>query len=180
MLCQKCWQEEARVHFSLLSGSEVEERGYCLACAREEELSWLLAWGYGARARRGGSAVAPEVLPRGSLAAQAAPVTIVGTALARCECGCRLVVGAQLPCEHHTHGLLAAPNQFVEHLCHCGRQLRIAVPTILCPQCHAMQAAIIIASVETCVWDEQRRRIVTVDHDLQGGKVTWGTFALLN
>ncbi|HPD17249.1 MAG TPA: hypothetical protein PLE19_20120 [Planctomycetota bacterium] len=180
MLCQKCWQEEARVHFSLIGRNEAEELGYCLACAREEHLSWLLTWGYGSRTHRGEAPAAPEVLPRGSMAAEAAPITIVGAAVARCECGCRLVVGAQLPCEHHSHDLLTASGQFVEHLCHCGRELRIPVPTVFCAQCHSTQTRIILASVETCVWDEQRRRIVTVDHDLRGGRVTWGTFAILN
>jgi hypothetical protein len=180
MLCQRCWREEARVHFTVASRDQAHERAYCLACARDEYLSWLLVWGYAAEDRAGGLPPLPEALRVNPPRSDRELSTLVATSVARCACGCYVVAGAELPCGHGTHDVLRASGTTVEHLCHCGRSLAIPVPTVYCPQCRAVQARLILASAETCIWDEERRRIVTLDHDLRGGRVTWDTFAILN
>lgn len=186
MLCQRCWTQEARVHFTTVAPDASHERAYCLACAREERLSWLLVWAYGqpeAGAEKCGwpPRRPPDVLPAGSaLTSYGEPATLVALGVAHCTCGCRVAVGAELPCGHGTYGLLNAPPQLIEHVCHCGRELRLVVPAICCPTCLSVQAGLVVASAETCLWDEQRRRIVTVDHEMRRGRIGWGTFAIRN
>ncbi|MBM4031964.1 MAG: hypothetical protein FJ291_09285 [Planctomycetes bacterium] len=179
MLCQNCWSEEARVHFTVVGPHEAHERAYCLACAQEQSLSWLLVWGYGVHPL-GTPPAPPEVLPVSASQSGMSRTTLVGTGVARCECGCCIVVGAELPCGHRDAGVKGAAAATISHTCHCGREVQIPVPVIFCPKCGSPQRQAIIASVETCLWDEQRRRIVGVDLDLRGGRATWGTFATMN
>lgn len=180
MLCQKCWKEEATIHFTTLGADEAHERTYCLSCAHDEHLSWLLVWGYGLRADGEERLRQPELLPASPSRTGDGLGTLVATGMARCACGCRVVAGAQLPCAHGTFELLDEQTQLVEYICHCGRELRIPVPVVYCPICHELQADTVVATAETCLWNEQRRRIVAVDHDMRGGRITWGTFAILN
>ncbi len=180
MLCQKCWNHDARVHFTLLGPAEARERAYCLACAQEEHLSWLLVWGYATRHHPPDRPLLPEVLPQAPIEPASPPATLVATAIAHCTCGCHIVAGAQLPCGHHAPDILQAPPELIEHICHCGRELQVPIPALFCPECNATQTSVIIASVETCVSDEKRRRLLALDHDLRGGRVTWATFAIKN
>ncbi|HUT33695.1 MAG TPA: hypothetical protein VNE39_09460 [Planctomycetota bacterium] len=181
MLCQKCWSEEAKVHFTIVGPHDAHEHAYCLACARQEHLSWLLVWGYARSQHPCGHALVPEVL-RVNAASRSdrGPSTLIATAVARCACGCYVATGTELPCGHGTHELVQAPLTIVEHVCHCGRALAIPTPIVFCPQCRAAQTNAIVATVETCLWDEERRRLVAVDYDMRGGRVTWGTFATMN
>ncbi len=197
MLCQNCWKEEARVHFTIAGRHQAHEHAYCLACAHQEDLSWLLVWGYGTQPQGShlhfahGRHVPSEDVPPGHPSVPDAPPviprpqhrersTLVATALVRCECGCYVVAGAELPCSHGTPALLRARSQLAEHLCHCGRVVAIPVPIVFCATCQMPQARIILASAETCLWDEERRRVVTLDQDLRGGRMTWDTFAIMN
>ena len=180
MLCQSCWREEARVHFTVAGRHQTHEHGYCLACARQEDLSWLLVWGHGTQRRPGGRPIVPDVLPVVPQPHRRGGPTLVATALARCACGCYVVAGAELPCNHGTPTLLRTQGQLVEHLCHCGRSVAIPIPVVFCPTCQTPQTRVILASAETCLWDEERRRVVALDHDLRGGRVTWDTFAIMN
>jgi hypothetical protein len=197
MLCQSCWKEEARVHFTVAGRHQAHNHAYCLACAREVDLSWLLVWGYSTQRpgshlhfAQGGHAPTEDVAPGHALVPEALPVVprpsrrggpaLVATAVARCACGCYVVAGAELPCNHGTPALLRTQSQLVEHLCHCGRTVAIPVPVVFCPTCQTPQTRIILASAETCLWDEERRRVVALDHDLRGGRVTWDTFAIRN
>jgi len=180
MLCQNCWKEEARVHFTVAGRHKAHDHAYCLACARQEDLSWLLVWGYGTQHQPGGHASLPDAPPVVPRPQQRGCATLVATALARCACGCYVVAGAELPCGHGTPALLRTPGKLVERLCHCGRAVAIRVPIVFCPTCQMPQSRVILASAETCLWDEERRRVVALDHDLRGGRVTWDTFAIMN
>ena len=84
-----------------------------------------------------------------------------------------------MPCAHDSHAV-EATTDLVEHTCHCGRELMVPVPRVVCLECGASQTQAVIAAAETCLWDEQRRRMVCVDDDMRQGRVTWGTFAILN
>jgi len=181
MLCQKCWTEEARVHFCCVWGGETHEIGYCLACAQEEPLSWLLAWGNGVgdpteRELRRPLVVRvkPATFPR-----ERRRSTLVATGLHRCECGCRIVVAANMPCAHGTY-LFGTSQRLIQHECHCGREHTVAVPDVVCVECGAADTLSVVGTAETCSWDEQRRRLVAVNEDLQHGKATWGTFSIRN
>ena len=180
MLCQKCWKEEATVHFTTLGDAEAQERAYCLSCAHDEPLSWLLAWGHGLKSVTGDLSHGPEVIPSGLPFSRRRATTLVATGMTRCACGCRIVVGAEIPCGHASCAPLDAPTTLVEHICHCGRQLQLRLPVLYCPRCSLVQSQVIIASAETCAWDQRRRHMVAVDHDLRGGRVTWGTFSIMN
>ncbi len=68
----------------------------------------------------------------------------------------------------------------VRHSCHCGRELHIPVPVVSCPSCRSAQANVVVASVDTCLWDEERRSMLALDSEMRSGKATWGTFAIRN
>jgi len=179
MLCQKCWKEEARVHFAAVGQYGLHETRYCLACAQAEPLSWLLVWGYGHERPDDDPVLKPQALLAKPALDGRGSVTLVATGVAQCECGCRIVLGAELRC-NHGHYAVEGETDFVEHLCHCGRELPVPVPRVVCLDCGATQRHAIVAAAETCLWSEQRRRIVGVDVDLRDGRATWGTFAILN
>ena len=181
MLCQKCWNEEARVHFCRVHGGEVHWLSYCLACAQDEPFSWVLAWGNGPDAPVGDHLPVPVTIRAESAALWRGRgfATLVATQVQRCDCGCRVIVAATMPC---THGSYAFGTSFrtVDHECHCGREHTILVPDVICTECGAKDALSVVGTAETCSWEEQRRRLVGVHDDLQRGRATWGTFAILN
>ena len=84
-----------------------------------------------------------------------------------------------MPC---THGTYAFGPSFrpIRRECHCGREHTIIVPEVVCTVCGATEALSIVGTAETCCWEEQRRHLVVLHDDLQHGRATWGTFALLN
>jgi len=179
MLCQNCWREEAWVHFHCFEPHGVHTHSYCLACSQDEPLSWLLTWGHRQDPDTGSGLGDPEVLPARPLFGARRPATLVATAVVECDCGCRVVAGAELPCNHRACSF--EPRAVaVDHLCHCGRELVVPLPDVVCRQCGATESRSVIAAVETCLWDEQRRRICCVDSDMRRGRATWGTFAIRN
>jgi len=181
MLCRKCWTQDASVHFRTLCGGEAEHVAYCLACAQDELWSWLLAWGHGREPVPGGILPAPIAVRSEPGRAGRQPVThtVVATGLYRCECGCRIVVGAELACDHDAYEY-QGDAEVVPYLCHCGREHAIVVPTVACRECDVAEGRPIIGTARTCLWDEQRRRLVGVHEDLQRGHTTWGTFSIKN
>ena len=171
MLCEKCWKEQAHVHFATVEGDSVRERNYCLACAHGESLSWLLAWGYSHEAGEVFDLAKPELVSprregkseseRGSASLSPSPSlslspALVATGVARCECGCRIVVGAELPCGHSSC-TLTSRVRMIEHRCHCGHELLVPVPQVACRECGLSDVPAIIASAETCLFDHRRR-----------------------
>jgi len=198
MLCQKCWNEEARVHFCRVWGGEVHWLSTCLACAQDEPLSWVLAWGNGPDAPVGNHLPVPVIIEsatvglsvraaentagrasRGTLQCSGARTTLVAMRVQRCDCGCRTIVAATMPCTHRNYAFGISVHA-VDHECHCGREHTILVPEVVCASCGATEALSVIGTAETCSWEEQRRRLVAVNADLQQGRATWGTFAILN
>ena len=180
-LCEKCWKEEAHVHFAIVEQGVVREHNYCLACAHGESLSWLLAWGYSRDADDDFCLTKPElVIPSregksesedGRSTAPLSPSpslslspVLVATGVGQCECGCRIVVGAELPCGH-TRYTLRDRARMVEHRCHCGRELIVPVPRVACRECSLLaldggrpsDAPAVVASAETCLFDQHRR-----------------------
>jgi hypothetical protein len=89
------------------------------------------------------------------------------------------VVAAEVPCEHGSY-VFSSESEAVTHTCHCGREHSILVPSVVCAHCGATETHSVISTAETCHWEEQRRRLIAVDEELQRGKVTWGTFSILN
>ena len=181
MLCRKCWMEEASVHFRCFSRGRVHEIAYCLACAQHEPLSWLLAWGHGREPAPSRPLSVPTIVRAGAgwWGIRGAAATLVATGVARCPCGCRIVVGAEMACEHGAY-LLGGEETVVEHACHCGRDHAIWVPGVVCLECGGEPLVSIVATARTCLWQEQRRRLITVDGELRHGEATWGTFSLHN
>ena len=179
MLCPQCWKEEARIHFTSFGPEGVRKRSYCLACAQHQPLSWLLAWGYAHAPVVGGQLPEPEVLTMGRESGGRAPLTLIATGIRECACGCRIAIGAELPGCCGTYSL-APETDVVEHLCHCGREIAVCVPKVVCLQGASAQGRSVVAAAETCLWRERRRRIVGVEADLRHGRATWGTFAIQN
>ena len=177
MLCETCWKEEAKVHFTILDGQGTRQVNSCLACARREPLSWLLVWGYARSPGEGGLLRIPESVPGCGTMVDEVP-GIVATSIQECGCGCRIAVGATMPCGHEA--ALVSGTHFASHACHCGRELLIPLSSVVCTVCGESQATIVVATAETCLWSEQRRRLVGVDGDLRQGHATWGTFAIRN
>ncbi|MFP4057103.1 MAG: hypothetical protein ACLF0G_09570 [Candidatus Brocadiia bacterium] len=181
MLCRSCWAQEARVHFLWATSREVHELALCLACAQDEPLSWLLAWGYSREAPPLSFLPAPQIVRVGSplLSDRLGPATLVAAGLQQCACGCRIALGAQVPCDHARFAF-RAQSVSVGHACHCGRDHLVEVPAVVCLECGAEASRVVVATAQTCLWDEQRRRLIAVDGDLQRGHATWGTFSLHN
>jgi hypothetical protein len=179
MLCRNCWSKEARVHFRRLGPDGDRSRNYCFACAQHEPLTWLLAWGHRREHHVGQLLANPHVVLIQSMRGRGLSASLVATGIIECVCGCRIVGGAELPCDHRDYAF-HAPAHGIEHMCHCGRELLVPVLDVLCRRCGATQNRSVIAAAEACQWNEQRRRIVGVDADLRRGRVTWGTFAVRN
>jgi len=181
MLCRKCWTEEASVHFHTLCGGEFQDVAYCLACAQDDPWSWLLAWGHDREPVRDGLFLKPVVVRAERVVWDRANAarTLLATGLHRCECGCRIIVGAEVGSSHDSFAY-DVEAQVVSHMCHCGREHSIVLPEVVSQDGLAITSRPIIATAETCLWDEQRRRLVGVHHDLHENRATWGTFALKN
>jgi len=181
MLCRKCWTHDASVQFQYVYGGELHHIAYCLACAQDEPWSWLLAWGHGR------ALVARDLFPSPIIIRQEATgtgrmrieQTLVATGLICCECGCRIVAGAEIACDHHAY-TYEGDAQLVTHVCHCGREHAVVLPHVVCAECDAGEGHAIIATAETCLWDAQRRHMVGVHHDMQCGRPSWGTFSIRN
>lgn len=181
MLCEKFWKEEARVHFTVAAADGAQERAYCLSCAQREHLSWLLAWGYGLLPNRGSVRLMPQVLPLAIPTGGRRSALLVGLAVVRCQCGCCVVVGAELPDAEHLSGFLPRfATTTIQRSCHCGRNLSLPVPLGAAAEAQPPRSNIIIASVDTCALDEHRRCMLALDQDMRAGRTTWATFAIRN
>lgn len=181
MLCRKCWTQDASVHFRYVCGGEVQELVYCLACAQDEAWSWLLAWGH-SRALATHQLFPTPIIVHSDATGEGrlrATRTLVATGLLRCGCGCRIVAGAEVACGHGTY-TYEGQAQLVPHVCHCGRDHTVVVPHVVCEQCVVSEGHAVIATAQTCLHDEQRRRIVHVSNDMQRQRTTWGTFSVRN
>lgn len=181
MLCRKCWSEEASVHFHTLYGGEFQHVGYCLACAQDDPWSWLLAWGHGREPAPDGLFGTPIVVRAERVVCDRANSarTLVATGLRRCECGCGIVVGAEVASGHDAFAY-DGEAQVVSHMCHCGREHAIVMPGVVSQDGCGIEGRPVIATAQTCLWDEQRRRLVGVHNDLHRNRTTWGTFSLKN
>ena len=146
MLCQKCWTHEASVHFTTFGPGVSRRRSYCLSCAQGERLSWLLAWAYGADADAG-APTGPEFLDPAPPDHLPIP-SLVAVQVLQCECGCRYVLGAEMPCHHRS--LAVGEAEEIRHLCHCGAELVALAPRLVCRECGASAWRLVLATVETC------------------------------
>lgn len=146
MLCHKCWKHEARVHFTTFGPGVSRRRSYCLACAQGERLSWLLAWAYGTEAEAQ-APTRPAFLEAGPQAGASIP-SLVAVQVLRCECGCRFVLGAEMPCHHRS--LATGELEELRHLCHCGAELVSQAPHLVCGECGASPWRLVVATIETC------------------------------
>ena len=144
MLCQKCWTHEASVHFTTFGLGVSRRRSYCLSCAQGERLSWLLAWAYGNDAH---ATAGPQFLDPAP--SDQAPIpSLVAVESLQCGCGCRFVLGAEMPCHHRS--LAIGEAEEIRHLCHCGTELVVRVPQLVCQVCGASAWRLVLATIETC------------------------------
>jgi hypothetical protein len=180
MLCERCWIEDTRVHFACLTRGQKLDVHLCLACAQDEAMSWLLAWAHRLRTDAAVVPLPAVVRVRGPLySGRRQLATLVATERHTCACGCQIVLGAELPCRH-AHPVVVTRTTRVMHTCHCGRDHVLLVPHVACADCGAQASLAIIATAQTCLHDEQRRRIVAVEDQLQHGRTSWGTVSLNN
>ena len=152
MLCQKCWSQPARVHFTTFGPGVSKRSSYCLACAQGERLSWLLAWAYGTEAEAQAPAH-PTFLEERTQEAPPIP-SLVALRVVECQCGCRFVLGAEIPCHHKS--LAVGHSEELRHLCHCGGELVVEAPQVVCEECGASAWRLILATVESCSYPQHR------------------------
>ncbi len=150
MLCERCWGQDARIHFTYVTHGRVIEAHHCLACAQQEPMSWLLAWAYRLRAE-GGSTLLPAIVHIRDplLASRARPATLVATDRHPCPCDCQIVVGSELACRHASPCLTGLATRHV-HTCHCGREHGLIVPRIACGDCGKRDHVAVVATARTC------------------------------
>jgi len=151
MLCHKCWSHRARVHFTTFGPGVSRRTSYCLACAQDERLSWLLAWAYGTEAE----AQAPTHPAFLEERAQETPPTstLVALRVVECQCGCRFALGAEIPCHHRR--LAIGHTEELHHLCHCGSELVVEAPQLVCEECGASACRLVLATVESCSYPQR-------------------------
>jgi len=151
MLCHKCWSHRARVHFTTFGPGVSRRTSYCLACAQDERLSWLLAWAYGTEAEAQ-TPTHPAFLEE---RAQETPPTstLVALRVVECQCGCRFALGAEIPCHHRR--LAIGHTEELHHLCHCGSELVVEAPQLVCEECGASACRLVLATVESCSYPQR-------------------------
>jgi len=151
MLCERCWGEDARIHFTYVTHGKTLEARHCLACAQHESMSWLLAWAHRLRVTGGSTALPTVVHIRDPLRdSRSHPATLVATDRHPCACGCQIVVGAELACRHASPCLTGRATRHV-HTCHCGREHALVVPRIACGDCGCQDHVAVIATAQTCL-----------------------------
>jgi len=150
MLCHKCWSHDARVHFTTFGLGVSRRSSYCLACAQGERLTWLLAWAYRTEAEAQ-AATQPTFLEHRAQEAPPVP-TLVALRVVECRCGCRFVLGAEIPCHHRR--LAIGQSEQLHHLCHCGGELVVEAPQVVCEECGAAAWRLVLATVESCSYPQ--------------------------